>query len=135
MLIVARRCCVLLVVDVCRCALLPAAVWQEETSVGGPSWGLSRVRWVCCAVQVSCGPRQDHRGPLGDSFAGFLERHGRVGLSWIVLELHTFLKRVEGELSMTQIASRTGDYTLGEMEMERRILELEKEIAFLQSKL
>ena len=95
-LIVVRRCCVLLVVDFCRCVLLPAAVWQSDKSVGWPSWDLSRVHWVCCAVQGSSGPRRDHQGPLGDSLAVFLGRHGCVGFSWNVLEFHTSFNRVEG---------------------------------------
>ena len=61
---------------------------------------------------------------------GFLLEQEQVGR-----HVKRFLKRVEGELSMAQIANRTSTYGPGAMEMQRRILELEKEIELLQSKL
>jgi hypothetical protein len=63
---------------------------------------------------------------------GFLLEQEQVGR-----HVKRFLKRVEGELSMAQIANHTGDYSSGAMAMQQKIAELEKEIEALrmQSKL
>ena len=64
---------------------------------------------------------------------GFLLEQEQVGR-----HVKRFLKRVEGELSMAHITSSVqaaGLYSSEAMKMQQKILELEKEIELLQSKL